>query len=71
MTSQYVIEKDVPLPDRRTKYPWDEMVCGDSFFVAGKTAQQLSPPAFYAGKKRTMRFRALDVESGVRVWRVA
>lgn len=74
------IDKNVPAPTsgsgRRT-YPWAEMKVGDSFFVPGKTQQNLSatacgwahrhnPNAKFKTAKRTE-----GGVTGARVWRTA
>jgi hypothetical protein len=32
--SDFKIEKNVPMPKGRAKYPWNEMEIGDSFFYS-------------------------------------
>ena len=72
----YVIEKGVPIPKRlyaggrNTKYPWDEMVVGDSIFCEGKTSKTLSASALTWGKRHGRRFACRNAEGGVRVWRI-
>lgn len=72
----FVIEKDVPLPEKnvRWKYPFDQMEVGDSFFVVNKDTTQMSALCKRAGKRLGARFVTAKAErgdeSGVRVWRM-
>ena len=66
----YKIDKGVPLPGKCTKYPWEQMGIGDSFFVKNGNQARVGASATNAarfGKKFTTR----KVDGGVRVWRVA
>lgn len=69
------IEKGIPVPEdarRRgmAKYPWGEMLLGDSFFVPKRTAKNFYPTAYIAGKRRKWKFIVRNVDGGVRVWRI-
>lgn len=72
---KYQIEKNVPLPKRR-KYPFPEMVAGDSFFVPAsvkevdKIRRRVSVVANGHHKNSRKRFTLRKVEGGIRVWRV-
>ena len=85
----FVFDTDVPMPEfglprrdlgrrgARSKYPLGEMEVGWSFFMEGRTAQQMGPVmARYRPKRFVARERVeVDKESGlsvegVRVWRV-
>jgi hypothetical protein len=63
------IDHDKPIPaDRRSKYPWEQMAVGDSFF-APKKPQYL----FSSCKNKSRggrRYIVRTVEGGCRVWRV-
>lgn len=76
-TPQIKIEKGVPLPVGRGKYPWREMDVGDSFFVPDVTGVKLSAAASaYTIRCRSTgkpvpKFSVRNVDGGVRVWRTA
>ena len=70
----FKIEKGVPMPRNgaggRTKYPWDKMEVGDSFFVPGTRNRGVNPGAAslrLSPKKFAMR----KVDGGTRIWRIA
>ena len=74
-----IIEKGLPVPPKRTKYPFGEMGVGDSVFFQidffdGMSKQQLA--AHQYGRKHGMKFRSQKVRytdtqpAGVRIWRV-
>ena len=66
------IEKGIPLPAHgNTKYPFADMVVGDSFLMSIETHQKLRVAANAYGKRHAMKFSVRVVESGVRCWRVA
>lgn len=70
------IEKGIPMPvllrnGGAAKYPWRQMEIGDSFFVCGLKAAQLSGTAHNAAKITGFKFAARSEPGGVRVWRVA
>ncbi|WP_313444548.1 hypothetical protein [Brevundimonas sp.] len=81
----YEIRKNVPIPSRRggpgaaAKYPWKEMVVGDSFVVPippGKTKAvflpAISSQAGAAGKRLGRKFEIRLIAAGeVGVWRTA
>jgi len=74
------IDKGVPLSaiagknGRPPIYPWLEMEIGDSFFVADKTAVQISAVVSQAKKRYfvdlTIRTVTENGVTGVRVWRI-
>ena len=73
------IEKGVPAPiraTRKSKYPFRDMVVGDSFFVneredVKRTQQKLSAAAIMFCKKNpTYKFKTQAFHSGVRIWRI-
>jgi len=77
----FTIEQDVPTPAGRSKYPFQEMEVGDSFFVpledetlAKRRAQSVRAQAGRFGKINGVKFsiRTLDEDGqvGVRCWRV-
>ena len=69
---QIKLDKGIPIPGakkRGSKYPWDEMHPGDSFFVEG------APKGLYAQAaahkiKITVRKVTERGKEGVRVWRL-
>jgi hypothetical protein len=71
------IEKNVPFPSRRNKYPISDMEVGDSFFVPGKKSTQAGAIVFkhvQKGKKFSSRTCTQEVNgetvNGVRIWRI-
>lgn len=76
---QLKIEKGVPLPQMRAgggKYPFTDMLPGDSFFVPNESkAGKVSSAAYCWAKSRKVdaKFSARKVYSpdGVRCWRVS
>lgn len=68
------IDRDIPMPDFKhsvSKYPWREMLIGDSFLADGKKAATFSAYCRDKGKKLDRQYRCRDTEDGVRVWRTA
>ena len=68
------IDKGVPMPSRRNKYPWDKLhEHGDSFFIPGKITVELGHIAKVA-RRRGFEVIARTVTEngvqGVRVWRI-
>jgi len=64
------LDKGVPLPVARKKYPYAVMEVGDSFFVAEGGIQNVCNQNYRMGKKLGMSFIARKEGDGVRVWRV-
>ena len=65
------LDKDVPLPEARKRYPYREMEIGDSFFVEGGGIQNICNQNYRTGKKLGRSFIARKEDNGVRVWRVS
>lgn len=75
------IDKGIPVPfptgGRSFVYPFEDMEVGDSFFVQGKTSDQLTNAAAHYRKKNGWGFSARNVEEsvdeitkkGARIWR--
>lgn len=80
------LDKNVPMPTsqgRDSSYPFADMEVGDSFFVAGKTSNQLVNAAAHWRKKMGMSFVTRNTEEigihpetgaeapikGARIWR--
>ena len=71
---RYVIDKNVPLPakattGRKSKYPFDLMEVGDSFFVPGKV--RMASTVRQASRRLGRRFVWNEETGGARVWRAA
>ena len=71
------IDKGVPLPPAqvifRRKYPLNTMAVGDSFFVPGKTANDMKGPLHYARCSCRKFATRRVIESGItglRIWRI-
>jgi hypothetical protein len=66
------IEKGVPIPRRgnNTKYPWDKLEPGDSFFIAGKKTSQISGSFVSAKRRLGIRLTARAENGGTRIWRL-
>jgi len=65
-----VIDREVPIPQARPRYPYKQMTVGDSFFVKGAKLQVVCNANYRAGKKLGFKFIARCEEGGVRVWRL-
>ena len=65
------VQKGVPMPVDRKRYPYAEMDIGDSFFVHGGGIQNVCNQNYRVGKKLGMTFIARKEGDGVRVWRTA
>lgn len=78
-TTEIQIDKGIPIPTkmqlgRRSKYPFDIMDVGDSFFVPGRDGKSFGGTVTAARKRLTdMAFEMRTVKEdgviGVRVWR--
>ena len=83
---RYAVDKEIPIPDnprichinkpkKKTKYPFDEMDIGDSFFVPfeeavpNKTVLSRIRSAMKAEYAKDFKFIARKMNDGVRVWR--
>ena len=76
----YKVEKDVPIPENvsrgsKSKYPWDEMEVGDSFFVADADKRKKKSISATISQHRKLnknfgRFVTRSIDGGLRVWRV-
>jgi hypothetical protein len=65
------VDKDIPIPPRRLKYPWSTMEVGDSFFVPGKNSQSFGNTVQHARRTTGRTFTARKVEGGLRIWRTS
>jgi hypothetical protein len=66
-----LVEKSVPLPEGKKRYPYKEMEIGDSFFVGEGKLQVVCNANYRASKRLGMQFIARKEVEGVRVWRTA
>lgn len=64
------VEKHIPLPAERKRYPYASMDIGDSFFVQAGKMQVVCNANYRASKKLGFKFIARCEPEGVRVWRV-
>ena len=69
------IDKGIPVPprgsNRASKYPYDKLEIGDSFFVKGKNATKFSASAYTQARKLGIKLTVRNEKDGVRVWRTA
>lgn len=74
--NEFVIQRGVPLPvpvsKYKTKYPFDKMEVGDSFFVDNIKANYLYNISCIWKRSNApkLRFKALKEGNGARIWRV-
>jgi uncharacterized protein (DUF2249 family) len=61
------IDKNITIPDKRNKYPWDTMEIGDSFYTNSNVRMLTHTRSKVYGHKYSVR----KEENGFRVWRVA
>ena len=66
-----LVEKSVPLPEGKKRYPYASMDVGDSFFVGDGKLQVVCNANYRASKRLGMQFIARKEVEGVRVWRTA
>lgn len=66
----FEIEKNVPVPEERTRYPLGKMEVTDSFLAMGKAAYSARSAAHKYGKNHGKKFKTRTVEGGMRIWRV-
>lgn len=75
-TTQYKIDKDVPVPKLRkrraprpTKYPWAELRIGESFYVDNANRDSMAAMTTYYGNQLKRHFVLRRERNGVRIWR--
>lgn len=69
----YTIEKNIPYPDARSKYPFPRMDVGDSFFIPATdiVGSRVSVALNYYKKKNPKKaFITRKSADGMRVWRI-
>lgn len=73
----YQIDRGVPVPPVGTasRYPWEDMGVGDSFFVPCEydriAHNRLSTAARHHAKRTGKHFTVRRVDGGLRCWRIA
>jgi hypothetical protein len=73
MSTQIKVEKAIPIPQDRNKYPFKTMEVGDSFFVPanGEALQRVQNRVSNSWKRHaSKRFLSRQIDGGVRVWRI-
>jgi len=68
------LEKDMPIPPANganARYPFGDMVVGDSFALPKQQANSVRSAASQFGKRNDMRFAVRVQGEQVRVWRTA
>jgi hypothetical protein len=74
MTTAFVIEKNIPIPQAQLRVrqsKWKALEIGDSVFFAGKKSGKFGGTVSGARKVTGYTFTQRQVEGGVRVWRTA
>ena len=62
----YKIEKNIPQPHPRVKYPFVDMDVGDSFAFTETYKRRITSSAYYYGARNNIKFSI----RGLRVWRI-
>lgn len=75
---EFVVESGIPVPSytRKSKYPWDEMVAGDSFYVPPEDEEEdqeavkarMTAVTYSNASKRGFQGAVRYEADGVRVW---
>lgn len=63
------IDKNVPIPANRNKYPFRDMDVGDSFLIEGDLAKTRGAATNW-GKANNKKFSIQNTEEGYRCWRI-
>jgi len=64
------IDKTVPFPAPRGKWPFHEMEVGDSFLIPAGREKAAKASAWTYGHKHGIRFTVRQEKKGVRIWRI-
>lgn len=67
--TQIKIDKDFPLPESRTKYPFGDMEVGDSFW-SDNSREAVSSSAYSYGQRHGMKFTVRITDGVTRCWRI-
>lgn len=72
VVSEYVIQKDVPMPSmpNRSSYPFEAMEVGDSFEVTGDDARKVAMAACQHASRYGRLYSTRKTATGRRVWRL-
>lgn len=75
MEDKLRIEKNIPIPERFNRSIFRKMVVGDSIFYKNednkiKILQRARANVSYSDKHKKYKFRAKEVDGGVRIWRI-
>lgn len=73
MSTQIVIEKSIPIPPRKSVFPFSKLEVGDSFEVSltSTTANSVRACASAYAKRHGVSFSCRINEGKIRVWRTA
>lgn len=66
----FPVDKNVPRPRSRHKYPWPDMQVNDSVLIPADRADSASTSAYHYGKKHGRKFEQHLSSKGLRIWRV-
>ena len=67
----FTIDKNIPFPRMRGKYPLHNMEIGDSFLVNdGRSMKSVSGAIFVAARRAGISIACRTVPEGIRVWRI-
>ena len=61
------VEKGIPIPGPREKYPWKKLKIGESFFIDSKYGYSI---AYTTGKRHKLKIAIRKEKQGYRVWRI-
>ncbi len=71
----YEIKKEMLIPSYNARFPFDEMVAGDSIFIPQSESKSARAAAWAYGERHEMEFVTRTVEEsgikGLRIWRTA
>lgn len=73
MKKTFEIEKNIPLPEIGSKYPYKTMEVGDSFLITNPSINNRGYPISYLPRKNsgiTGKFAQRTTPEGIRVWRI-
>lgn len=64
------IEVGLPIPEKVSKYPWNDLQIGQSFVYKGKRTSA-NAIAWKVGNEKGWKFTLRSVDGGIRIWRTA
>jgi len=67
----FKIDRNIPPPHKKSKYPFGDMNVGDSILIPYSKYATASVSARNFGKKNGMRFTTRKSEGEARIWRIA